>query len=70
VPIVRALRTEEAAGRLTVSVEALARIFVHLHVNRSLRSAWREQELVLLSLLSRLARAEGGRTPPAAGTGV
>jgi thiopeptide-type bacteriocin biosynthesis protein len=70
VPIVRALRTEEAAGRLTVSVEALARIFVHLHVNRSLRSAWRQQELVLLSLLSRLARAEGGRTPPAAGTGV
>ena len=60
-PIVRLLRANEAAGGLSVPFTSLAENYVHLHVNRALRSSWREQELVLVSMLARLCQAERAR---------
>ena len=65
-PLVEALRAEDAAGRLTVPFGTLARHYLHLHVNRALRSSWREQELVLVSLLARHCKALRARGPAAA----
>jgi thiopeptide-type bacteriocin biosynthesis protein len=55
------LRRLETEGRLTVSLDELPPSFLHMHVNRLLRSAQREQEFVLYDFLvrhyeSRLAR--------------
>ena len=64
-PAVAKLRELEAAGRLWVPLPVLAESYVHMYVNRILRSAMRTQELVLYDFLSRiyrsqLARQEGG----------
>jgi thiopeptide-type bacteriocin biosynthesis protein len=52
-PVAQALRGREAANRLTVPVRELAASFLHMHANRLLRSAGRQQELVLYDFLVR-----------------
>jgi thiopeptide-type bacteriocin biosynthesis protein len=52
-PATRELRQLAAAGQLTEPLPELAASFVHMHVNRLLRSAQRAQELVLYELLDR-----------------
>jgi len=52
-------------GRVAASLQSLASDFVHLHINRILRSSHQAQELVIYDLLarlyaSRLARERGG----------
>ena len=65
------LGQREAAGRLTVPVAEMSTIFVHMFVNRIIRSAARAHELVLYDFLyqlheSREARKRKGppSTPP------
>ncbi|HEX3683523.1 MAG TPA: lantibiotic dehydratase [Bryobacteraceae bacterium] len=48
------LRVLFEAGRLDVAVENLVRSYVHMHVNRMMRSEWRQHELVLYDFLFRL----------------
>jgi thiopeptide-type bacteriocin biosynthesis protein len=62
-PIVAELRDAEQRGALTVPLVDLAPSYVHMHVNRMIRSAQRAHEVVLYDLLvrlyeSRLARAK------------
>jgi thiopeptide-type bacteriocin biosynthesis protein len=52
-PLVAQLRALEAAGRLRQSITQLAHSFVHMAVNRMMRSHQRIQELVLCDLLRR-----------------
>ena len=59
-----------AEGRLTTPIPDLAFSFVHMHVNRMIRSAARAHELVIYDLLGRLhesraARARGPKPGPA-----
>jgi thiopeptide-type bacteriocin biosynthesis protein len=66
-----ALRSLQAAGRLTVPLSTLAPSFVHMHLNRFLRTAHRSQERLLCHFLarlyvSRLARERGGTPSEAA----
>jgi thiopeptide-type bacteriocin biosynthesis protein len=51
--VVAALREREAAGLLSAPRRALAVSFLHMHANRLLRSAQREQEAVLHDFLAR-----------------
>lgn len=44
---------EQAGGRLTASLHDLALSYLHIHANRLLRSAQRQQELVIYDLLFR-----------------
>jgi thiopeptide-type bacteriocin biosynthesis protein len=53
-PIVAALRAAEQRGALTVPLVELAPSYIHMHVNRLIRSAQRAHELVLYDLLARL----------------
>jgi thiopeptide-type bacteriocin biosynthesis protein len=78
-PAMAELRRLEAAGRLPVPIPDLALSYVHMHVNRMIRSAARAHELVIYDLLGRLhesqaARARGGgrpaASPGAAGAGT
>jgi thiopeptide-type bacteriocin biosynthesis protein len=64
-PIVAELKAFEQAGRLLVSVEDFALSCTHMYANRLLRSAHREQELVIYEFLSRLyeSKAARERTP-------
>ncbi|MEA2604173.1 MAG: lantibiotic biosynthesis protein [Acidobacteriota bacterium] len=64
-PLCAELRAREAAGRLNQSLADLAPSFVHMNVNRMIRSAGRAHELVLYDFLyqlheSRAARARKG----------
>lgn len=52
-PVAAELRAREAGRRLTAPLRDLAWSFLHMHANRLLRSANREQELVLYDLLAR-----------------
>ncbi len=52
-PLFNELRELEQAGRLTVSLHDFALSFLHMHANRLLRSAQRQQELVIYDLLTR-----------------
>ncbi|HEX4962391.1 MAG TPA: lantibiotic dehydratase [Thermoanaerobaculia bacterium] len=70
-PVCAELRERAAAGRLNQSVADLAPSFIHMHVNRMIRSAARAHELVLYDFLfqlheSRAARARKGNKPAAA----
>ncbi len=71
-PIVEALRELERAGRLHPSLADIAPSYVHMHVNRIIRSAQRAHELVLYDFLyllyeSKAARErKGGDRPPKA----
>src|SRR6266536_176178 len=60
-PVMRDLRAAADAGRLTVDVPALAMSLAHMHVNRTLRSAQRAQELVLYELLGRAYSSQAAR---------
>ena len=67
-PLCAELRERAAAGRLNQSVADLAPSFIHMHVNRMIRSAARAHELVLYDFLyqlheSRAARARKGSRP-------
>lgn len=63
-PIVAELRAAEQRGQLTAPIADLVPSYIHMHVNRLIRSAQRAHELVLYDLLVRLyesqvARAKG-----------
>ena len=65
-PIIAELRAAAARGALTVSLPDLAASYIHMHINRLIRSAQRAHELVLYDLLvrlyeGRLARAKQQR---------
>ncbi|MBC7975393.1 MAG: lanthionine biosynthesis protein, partial [Myxococcales bacterium] len=65
-PIIAELRAAEQRGALTSSLVDLAPSYLHMHVNRLIRSAQRAHELVLYDLLVRLyegktARAKGAK---------
>jgi len=60
-PIGAELRRLEQEGRLRVPVDELAQSFVHMHVNRLLRSAQRQHEVVLHDFLHRLYQAQAAR---------
>jgi thiopeptide-type bacteriocin biosynthesis protein len=67
-PIVEELRERERAGRLNQPLADLASSYVHMHVNRFIRSAQRAHELVLYDFLyllyeSRAARERKGERP-------
>ncbi|MBW8876816.1 MAG: lantibiotic dehydratase [Acidobacteria bacterium] len=67
-PLCAELRARAVAGRLNQSVADLAPSFIHMHVNRMIRSAARAHELVLYDFLfqlheSRAARARKGGKP-------
>lgn len=67
-PLCAELRQRFAAGRLNQSIADLAPSFIHMHINRMIRSAARAHELVLYDFLyqlheSRAARARKGNRP-------
>jgi len=60
-PVVAGLRELHGEGQLPVGLADLAAIYVHLHVNRMLRSEHRAQELVLYDFLARVYRSQAAR---------
>lgn len=60
-PVVAELRKLEQAGRLLVPMPDLARSFVHMHVNRLLRSSQPRHELILHDFLHRLYQTQNAR---------
>jgi len=63
-PIVADLRAAEQRGALTMPIVDLVPSYIHMNVNRLIRSAQRAHEVVLYDLLvrlyeSKLARAKG-----------
>jgi thiopeptide-type bacteriocin biosynthesis protein len=63
-PIVAELRAAEQRGALTMSIAELAGSYVHMHVNRLIRSAQRAHEVVLYDLLARLYESQVARARP------
>src|SRR5262249_13449152 len=63
-PIVAELRAAEQRGHLTLSVAELVPSYIHMHVNRMIRSAQRAHELVLYDLLVRLYESQTARAKP------
>jgi thiopeptide-type bacteriocin biosynthesis protein len=68
-PVLAELERLEKAGRLTATRAELAPSFVHMHVNRMIRSAARAHELAIYDLLyqlhqSRAARMRGRQAAP------
>lgn len=60
-PIIAELRAAEQRGALTMSLAELAPSYIHMHVNRLIRSAARAHELVLYDLLTRLYESKLAR---------
>jgi thiopeptide-type bacteriocin biosynthesis protein len=60
-PVVAELAAREAAGRLTSPVREMAASFVHMHVNRFIRSAARAHEMVLYDFLYQLYASRAAR---------
>jgi thiopeptide-type bacteriocin biosynthesis protein len=60
-PIAEEMRQREAAGRLTVPVAEMSTSFVHMFVNRIIRSAARAHELVLYDFLHQLQASREAR---------
>lgn len=60
-PIAEEMRAREAAGRLTVPVAEMSTSFVHMFVNRIIRSAARAHELVLYDFLHQLHASREAR---------
>jgi thiopeptide-type bacteriocin biosynthesis protein len=60
-PVAEELRQREAAGRLTVPVAEMSTSFVHMFVNRIIRSAARAHELVLYDFLHQLHESREAR---------
>jgi lantibiotic biosynthesis protein len=67
-PIVAELRAAAQRGQLTMSISDLAPSYIHMHVNRIIRSAQRAHELVLYDLLARLYESRLARRKPPAGS--
>jgi len=61
-PIVARLKEIEQAGRLTMSILELSPSYIHMHVNRLLRSAQRAHEVVLYDFLARLYESRIARS--------
>ncbi len=64
VPIARELASAEASGELLRSLDDIAASYLHMHVNRMLRSEQRTQEWLLFEFLERLYASEGARHRP------
>jgi len=64
-PIIAELRDAEQQGALTTSLLDLASSYIHMHVNRLIRSAQRAHELVLYDLLVRLYESRVARAKKA-----
>jgi thiopeptide-type bacteriocin biosynthesis protein len=60
-PVLTELADLDARGELTLSREELAPSYIHMFVNRVLRSAHRAQELVLYDFLTRLYDSQAAR---------
>jgi thiopeptide-type bacteriocin biosynthesis protein len=60
-PIVEELKRREAEGRLTASMADMASSFVHMFVNRMVRSAARAHEVVLYDFLHQLHESREAR---------
>jgi class I lanthipeptide synthase len=56
--IVRELKASEQKGRLSQTLPGLMPLYIHMHVNRLLRSGNRAQELVIYHLLARLYESQ------------
>lgn len=69
-PLVSALRRIEDAGSCTRPLEEIAGDLLHMHVNRMLPSASREQEVVLYDFLERHARSALARRGASASAGT
>ena len=61
-PIIAELRAAEQRGSLAQSIVELAPSYIHMHVNRLIRSAQRAHELVLYDLLVRLYESKLARS--------
>lgn len=61
-PTLAALRQAVITGQVTHSLQELAASYIHMHVNRLLRSAQRAQELVLYDFLARTYESQAART--------
>ena len=61
-PLVAELRRLEGEERLSAPVAELARSYVHMHVNRLLRSAQNRHELMLHDFLHQLYETQAART--------
>ena len=62
--VARDFAVADAAGRLTAARAEIALSYVHMHVNRLLRSEHRLQELVLYAVLARYYEAQLLRKRP------
>src|SRR5262245_56787472 len=60
-PFVHELMHREEAGRLPQPLTAIVPSYVHMHVNRLLRSAHRRQEVVLYDFLGRFYQSHAVR---------
>jgi thiopeptide-type bacteriocin biosynthesis protein len=60
-PLIAELERLESEGRLTASRAQLAPSFVHMHVNRMIRSAARAHELAIYDLLYQLHQSRAAR---------
>lgn len=60
-PIVAELKRLESEGKLTSSLAEMAPSYVHMHVNRMIRSAARAHELVLYDFLYQLLESRAAR---------
>ncbi len=60
-PAISKLKTLSEAGQLSVTLTELISNFVHMHTNRILRPAERNEELLLYFLLSRFYRSQTAR---------
>jgi len=67
VPLVAELRALESRGGLTVRLDNLVGSYVHMFVNRLIRSDARRHELVLYDLLHRVTVSRIARAKAAAG---
>ena len=59
--VVAELQSTERKGGLSVSISMLMPSYIHMHANRLLRSAQREQELVIYDLLTRFYESQAKR---------
>ena len=60
-PIVAELKAFEQEGRLSVPLADLMPSYIHMHANRLLRSAQRQQELAIYDLLTKLYESQAAR---------
>jgi thiopeptide-type bacteriocin biosynthesis protein len=60
-PLVEELRVRERAGQLSLPLAEIVPSFLHMHVNRILRSGHRKHEFVLYDFLSRLYKSRAAR---------